>query len=79
MLNLNQGEPPMTEAELNAIERCCPATSGQDVADLVAEVRRLRGIIEGLAARVARQSELLARRAERGNGETTTGTAKEKS
>lgn len=32
---------------------------------LTLEVKRLQGIIEGLAARVATQSELLGRRAER--------------
>lgn len=33
-----------------------------------AEVRRLQGIIEGLAERVYKQSELLSRKAEKANG-----------
>lgn len=38
----------------------------QEVAtELLAEVRRLRGLVDRLAARVAAQAELLARRAEK--------------
>jgi hypothetical protein len=50
--------------------RCTQAVElaeGED-ADARQEVARLRGIVEGLAGRVAAQSELLARRAEKGGG-----------
>jgi hypothetical protein len=39
-----------------------------DNREAAAEVVRLRQLVEGLADRVARQSELLARRAERARG-----------
>ncbi len=59
----------MTDDDLNQIER--NAIAGwypymrRDVLALVAEVRRLRQQIEGHCARIAAQSELLSRRAEK--------------
>ena len=53
----------------------CGRARGEDpleaapAAELRAEVRRLRGIIDGLAARVAAQAETLAALAERRQGE----------
>jgi hypothetical protein len=47
--------------------RCLAAVelAGGEGDDQQAEVARLRGLVEGLAERVAAQSELLARQAER--------------
>lgn len=53
---------------LTAWTRDCGASKGvfaDDVIVLLAEVRRLRGVISGMADRIARQSELLSARAEK--------------
>ncbi len=56
----------LTDGWLDVIELAAetwPADFRQ-VLTLVAEVRRLRGMVQGLADRVAAQSELLAKHAE---------------
>ncbi len=66
----------LTDADLDNIEAAARGSTHDvlgllagfahpaDTLKLVAEVRRLRGMVQGLADRVAAQSELLARRAE---------------
>lgn len=49
------------------IERRCEGGGWPSYVDLEAEVVRLRGIIEGFAARIHAQSELLSKRAEKGD------------
>lgn len=75
----------MTEFELAVIERENDLQSGilwDDARQLIAEVRRgwaeaarLRAQVEGHCQRIAEQSELLSRRAEKGDadGRLTTG------
>jgi hypothetical protein len=69
-------EQPLTPAELDELERLCwgtvvplrPADYPAQVARLIREVRQARGLyalVRSLAERVAAQSELLSRRAER--------------
>ncbi len=57
----------MTDEELDEIERLAQWRSTgltEEVLSLVAEIRRLRGMVHWLADRVAAQSELLSQRAE---------------
>ncbi len=62
----------MTDDDLNQIESYLQAgwpLKRQEGQALVAEVRRLRQQIEGHCRRIAEQSELLSRRAEKPYGE----------
>jgi hypothetical protein len=55
----------MTDDDLNRIEARPGNVAHPDVLALVAEVRRLRALAAGLADRVAAQSEILSRHAEK--------------
>ena len=58
-------ESRLAEIEARAANAAFFVAACEDVPALCAEVRRLKALVESLAARVAAQSELLSRRAER--------------
>ncbi len=66
-------DPTSDESMLQYYEACARffqvvSLSPAQMNTLIAEIRRLRGMVEHLAARVAAQSELLAQRAEKKGG-----------
>ena len=69
----------MTPEAIADYRRRCEAFASAGCLDskmglwLLEEVDRLRAIVEGLAERVAKQSELLSRKAEAAGGDTTEG------